>query len=91
MTKAELINYLADHEGVTKVQAERMLDALTKCLMSVLCAGGKAVLPGLGHLEPVSRKARKGRNPRTGAEVDIPASRGAKFQIGKALKDALNA
>lgn len=57
---------------------------------AILAEGGKVVLPGLGTLELVERKARKGRNPRTGAAIDIEASRSAKLNPGKALKDALN-
>lgn len=91
MNKAELINSIADRTGIPKKHVERCLNALAEGAVSVLDSGDKIVLPGLGHLEPVSRKARMGRNPRTGAPVDIPASRSAKFQPGKALKDALNA
>lgn len=91
MNKADLVNSLAEHEGVSKAQAERWLDTLTKCVMGALCAGRKVILPGLGHLEPVTRKERKGRNPRTGDAIDIQAKRSVKFQPGKALKDALTA
>lgn len=91
MNKAELINDIADHEGLSKAQVERVLDTLSRTVTEALRAGNKVALPGLGHLEPISRKARQGRNPRTGATIQIPASRSAKFQPGKALKDALNA
>lgn len=90
MNKAELIANLADHEGLSKAQVERVLDTLSRIVTEALRAGDKVVLPGLGHLEPVTRKARTGRNPRTGAPVDIQASRSAKFQLGKALKGTLN-
>ena len=91
MNKADLVNCLAEHEGVSKAQAEQWLDTLTKYVMGALCCGHKVTLPGLGHLEPVTRKERKGRNPRTGDAIDIQSKRSVKFQPGKALKDALTA
>lgn len=90
MNKAELVNYLADHEGVSKSRAERMLDALTKRILSVLSAGDSVSLTGLGKLETVKRAARRGRNPKTGAAIDIPASRTVVFRPGKALKNTVN-
>jgi len=90
MNKAELVNYLADHERVSKAQAERMLDALTKCIMSVLSADGSVALTGLGKLETVKRAKRRGRNPQTGAAIVIPASRTVVFRPGKSLKQTVN-
>jgi len=90
VNKAELVNYLADHERVSKAQAERMLDALTKCIMSVLSADGSVALTGLGKLETVERAARRGRNPQTGAAIVISASRTVVFRPGKSLKQSLN-
>ncbi len=91
MNKAELINAIAEQGGLSKIQVARVLDALAKSTTSALCAGDKVALPGLGHLEPVSRKARQGRNPRTGATIQIPASRTVVFRPGKDLKDFVNA
>jgi DNA-binding protein HU-beta len=91
MNKAELIDDLAGHEGLSKAQTERILDTLSRSITEALRAGHKVILPGLGHLEPVTRKGRKGRNPRTGDKIDIQAKRSVKFQPGKALKDTLTA
>ena len=73
-----------------KATIGHVLDALGAEVATILAEGGKVTLPGLGTLELVERKARKGRNPRTGVPIDIEASRSAKFNVGKALKDALN-
>ncbi len=89
MNKAELIDDLAGHEGLSKAQTERVLDTLSRSITEALRAGDKVVLPGLGHLESVTRKGRKGRNPRTGETLDIPEWRTVVFRPGKALKGAL--
>jgi len=89
MNKAELVDDLAGHEGLSKAQTERVLDTLSRSITEALRAGNKVVLPGLGHLEPVTRKGHWGRNPRTGERLYIQDTRGVAFRPGKALKDAL--
>lgn len=89
MTKTELIAGLANEAGISKAQAERVLTALADVTKSQLHNGEEAILPGLGKLVPSERSARKGRNPQTGAEIDIPAGKGVKFKAAQALKDAL--
>ena len=73
-----------------KTTIGHVLNALGAEAAAILAEGGKVTLPGLGALELVQRKARKGTNPKTGQPIDIAASRSAKLNVGKALKDALN-
>jgi len=98
MTKAELIERIKARLAAnteTKHIHEKsvlghVLDALGAEVGVILASGGEVPLPNLGKLESVTRKARKGRNPKTGAEIDIPASRSVALRPGKALKDAVN-
>ena len=90
--KAEIVEYLVNEvEGVTKKAAADAADAIFAYITRELVAGGKVQVPGFGTFSVSSRAARKGRNPRTGAEIEIPAGKLAKFKAGKALKDAVNA
>lgn len=97
MTKAELIDQIHSHLASNvktkhiheKTTVGHVLDALGMVAGSVLFEGGEVPLPGLGKLKGKPRQARKGRNPRTGAEIDIPASMGVSFASGKALDDLL--
>lgn len=70
-------------------EIESMLDALADTIQAELCLGQQVKLPGVGTLTPVGRKGRKGRNPQTGAEIEIPATTAVKFKPAKALKDAV--
>jgi len=96
MTQEDLIDHLQwrlfeDHgKEIAKTLIAQVLDVLGKHTRASLVRGGKVPLPGVGMLEAKKRPARKGRNPRTGAAIDIPASRGVQFRPGKVLKDALN-
>ncbi len=98
MTKADLIDHIQLHLGENiktkhifeKTTIGHVLDALGVVAGAALAEGGKVPLPGLGSLETVERKARKGRNPKTGAVIDIAASVGVAFRPGKALKDVVN-
>ncbi len=90
MNKSELVDKIADAAGITKGDANDAVDALVDCITKSLAGGGKVSLPGLGTFSTSERSARKGRNPQTGAEIQIPASTAAKFSAAKALKDALN-
>ncbi len=89
--KADIVDHLVNEvEGVTKKVAADAADAVFAYISKELAAGGKVQIPGFGTFSVSFRAARKGRNPQTGAEIDIAASKGAKFKAGKALKDAVN-
>ncbi|MBU2967080.1 HU family DNA-binding protein [Amphritea sp. 2_MG-2023] len=90
MNKAELVNAIANASNCTKTLADHMLVALGNITTAELIHGGEVTLPGLGKLAVGDRAARTGRNPQTGAPMDIPAAKVAKFKPLKALKDALN-
>ena len=89
MTKAELIDKIASSAGLSKADASRALDATFDAIKTSLKKGQKVTLVGFGTYSVTKRKARKGRNPRTGEVINIPAAKTPKFTAGKALKDAL--
>lgn len=89
MTKAELIDKIADTAEITKVDASKALDATLDAIKSTIKKGQKVTLVGFGTFSLTKRKARKGRNPRTGAEIKIPATKVPKFSAGKTLKMAV--
>lgn len=89
MTKAELIDKIAATAGITKADAAKSLDATIDSVKSALKKGQKVTLVGFGTFSVSKRKARKGRNPRTGEEIKIPATKVPKFTAGKSLKDAV--
>jgi DNA-binding protein HU-beta len=89
MTKAELIDKIAASAGLTKTDANRSLDSMIDAVKAALKKGQKVTLVGFGTFSVSKRKARKGRNPRTGAEIKIPATKVPKFTAGKTLKDAI--
>ncbi|MBZ0156890.1 MAG: HU family DNA-binding protein [Alphaproteobacteria bacterium] len=89
MTKAELIDKIASGAGLTKADATKALDATLDAVKVSLKKGQKVTLVGFGTFSVSKRKARKGRNPRTGAEIKIPATKIPKFTAGKTLKDAI--
>jgi DNA-binding protein HU-beta len=90
MTKAELVETMANDAGISKVAASAALDSfmanVTKALKK---KDGKVTLVGFGTFAKVRRKARKGRNPQTGDPIKIKASNSVKFKAGKKLKDAV--
>jgi DNA-binding protein HU-beta len=90
MTKAELIEAMAEDAGITKAAASAALDSfidgVTKALKK---KDGKVTLVGFGTFQKTRRKARKGRNPQTGETIKIKASNVVKFKPGKKLKDAV--
>ena len=89
MTKAELVGKIAAKANITKASAERSLIAFLESVKGALTKDGKLTLTGFGAFAVETRKARKGRNPRTGAEIRIPASKVVKFRPGKNLKEAV--
>ena len=86
--KAELIESVASATGLTKKDATAAVDAVFGSIQDSLSKGDKVQLIGFGNFE-VRERARKGRNPQTGAEIKIPASKVPAFKPGKALKDAV--
>jgi DNA-binding protein HU-beta len=89
MNKADLIAKIADDTGITKTQANAALDSFTEAVTKTLKGGGKVTLVGFGTFMISKRKARKGRNPQTGAEIKIKAKTVARFKAGKELADKL--
>jgi DNA-binding protein HU-beta len=90
MTKADLIGAMASKAGISRAAAEKALKAFTDGVTGALKKGGKVSLVGFGSFEVSKRGARKGRNPRTGAEIKIKASKVPRFRPGRSLKDAVN-
>ncbi|TVQ99983.1 MAG: HU family DNA-binding protein [Desulfovibrionales bacterium] len=90
MTKADLVAKVANKAGMTKANAESALNAFIDSVEDVLSSNGKLTLTGFGTFEVQERQERTGRNPRTGEEIKIPASKVVKFRPGKLLKDAVN-
>ncbi|MHB8764360.1 MAG: HU family DNA-binding protein [Deferrisomatales bacterium] len=89
MTKAELIEVMAEKANTSKAAAKRFLDSFTETVTESLNKGDKVTLVGFGTFSVADRKARKGRNPRSGDEIEIPGGKAPKFKAGKALKDGL--
>lgn len=89
MTKAELIDKISSGAGLTKTDAGKALDATLDAIKGALKKGQKVTLVGFGTFSVSKRKARKGRNPRTGEELKIPATKVPKFTAGKTLKEAV--
>jgi nucleoid DNA-binding protein len=90
MKKSDLIKEIAKHaEGLTQKQAEQGLNALLDVIGESLKAGNAVTLVGFGSFEVKERAARTGRNPATGAEINIPAAKVPSFKAGKVLKDAV--
>ena len=88
--KNDLIGSVADKTGLTKAQAGEAVDAVLDAITDSLKRGEEVRLVGFGTFAVSQRKASTGRNPATGAEIQIAASNQAKFKPGKGLKDALN-
>ena len=91
MIRSELVQKLCgDFPDLTQREVEGVVSALFDSITGQLAKGGRVELRGFGAFSTRQRDARVGRNPRTGAEVQIPASRVPKFRAGKALKEACN-
>lgn len=87
MTQSQIQSELAEKTGLAKPQVKAVLDELAK--MAYREAPNSFTIPGVGKLVMVDRAARTGRNPQTGAEIQIPAKRVLKFRVSKACKDAV--
>ncbi len=90
MNKNELISSIANETGLTKTDSAKALDAFVSSITSALKSGDEVRLVGFGTFAVSKRSATKGRNPRTGKEINIPARNQAKFKAGKALQDSVN-
>ncbi len=89
MTKEDLINKMAGSAKISKAAAAKALDAFIAGIKTAMKKDERVTLVGFGTFSVSKRKARKGRNPKTGAEIKIPARKVPKFSAGKAFKEAL--
>jgi DNA-binding protein HU-beta len=90
MTKNELAEKVAERTGLPASQARQALEATIEAVSDELAAGGEVALAGFGKFSVSHRAARQGRNPATGATINIAASKAAKFSAASALKSRLN-
>ena len=86
MTKADLIASIGKEAKISKASAEKAINAFTNTVIKALKKGDKLALTGFGTFSVAKRRARTGRNPQTGKEIKIPATRVAKFKAGNLLK-----
>ena len=89
MNKAELVSMVADKAGLSKKDAEKAVAAVFDSIQESLTAGEKVQLVGFGTFEAKERAARTGKNPATGATIEIAASKAPVFKAGKAFKDSI--
>lgn len=90
VNKTELVASVAEKAGTTKKDAEKAINALFASVEEALAKKDKVQIIGFGTFEVKARQARKGRNPQTGKEITIPASKTPVFKAGKGLKDSVN-
>jgi DNA-binding protein HU-beta len=90
MNKGELVDAIAKDADISKTQAQSAVDSFVENIKKALRKGKKVTLVGFGTFSTSKRKARTGRNPRTGKPIKIPAKKVAKFSAGKSLKDSIN-
>ena len=90
MNKTELVAAAAEKAGVSKKDAEAVLNAITSTIIDTVAKGDAVQLIGFGTFTTSSRAAREGRNPATGETMKIAASKSPKFKAGKAFKDSVN-
>lgn len=90
MNKSELITEVSEATELSKKDVTKVVDAVFDAISKALQNGDKVQLVGFGNFEVRERSARKGRNPQTGEEIEIPASKVPAFKPGKALKDGIN-
>jgi len=89
MTKSQLVQKLADAAGLTKKQADAVLQELVSMTVTTVRKGDPVKIPGLGTFRKVQTKARMGRNPQTGAAIKIPARKKVRFSVAKTFKEAV--
>ena len=90
MNKNELISKVAGQTGYTKKDTGAVIDAVIEAIIDTVASGEKISIVGFGTFAVAEREARTGRNPKTGEEIEIAASKSPKFKAGSALKDAVN-
>lgn len=90
MNKSELVAAVAESSGLTRADAGRAVDSVFEAVSNTLKGGGEVRITGFGNFSVSNRAASKGRNPRTGEPIDIPASKLPKFSAGKTLKETVN-
>ncbi|NQY65633.1 MAG: HU family DNA-binding protein [Alteromonadaceae bacterium] len=90
MNKSELVAKMAEGADISKASAGRTLDSFIEAVTEELANGGDVALVGFGTFKVTDRAARVGRNPQTGAEIQIAAAKVPGFKAGKGLKDAVN-
>lgn len=90
MNAHDLVNTVAEKNNITKVAAKQVLTTIVDEIQNGVKHGKKVVLAGFGTFEKTARAARKGRNPQTGEEIKIPATKYPKFRPGKNFRDAVN-
>ncbi len=90
MNKNDLVSDISSTSGISKGDADKVVDAWCSAITDALSQGEEVRLTGFGRFSVANRSARVGRNPRTGEPINIAASRQPKFKAGKQLKDAVN-
>ena len=90
MNHADLVQKVADATDVPRTAATRAVEAVVEAIINALKTGEEVRVTGLGIFDAVKREARPGRNPQTGAAIEIPGSTALRFRAGKAAKDELN-
>lgn len=89
-TKTDFVNLMATEMDCSKVEAQKATDAFLQCIENEMVKSNKVTFPGFGIFEVRDRAARSGRNPKTGEEITIKASKSPSFKAGKLLKDIVN-
>ncbi len=90
MNKADLVNSISEKTGLSKVKSNEVLDAFVESVTESLRSGEKVTLVNFGTFNTSERGARKGRNPKTGETIEIPAKRVARFKVGTGLSKNIN-
>jgi DNA-binding protein HU-beta len=90
MNKADLVNSISEKTGLSKVKSNEVLDAFVESVTESLKSGEKVTLVNFGTFNTSERGARKGRNPKTGETIEIPAKRVARFKVGTGLSKNIN-
>lgn len=89
MNKADLVAEVAEKTGYTKIDCEEVLNTYIETIIETVSEGEKVTLYGFGTFEPIERAAKIGRNPKTGAPIQIEATKTAKFKVAPAFKNAV--
>lgn len=90
MRKQDLVEKIAEQAGLSRTDAAKALDAVTDTIVDAAKSGDEVNISGFGKFSVSERNARTGRNPQTGEEIQIKASKGLKFSAGTAVKSAIN-